>query len=105
MRAVERADRDLMGDDVAEALAFEPCMEMEGRRLDLEGRCAEVSEIEVDRMVRRRADRAGHAGKHGQDCAMDMPGDDELDARMAPDDRREVARIAHILAVHVPDAA
>ena len=74
MWPVELADRHLMGHEVAESLARKPGVEVEGRRLDLEGRLAQFCEVEVDGMIGRRADRAGHCpqtssaqrGEHGR---------------------------------------
>ena len=36
MRSVELADRDLVGDQSAEAVVWKPCVQVKGRRLDLE---------------------------------------------------------------------
>jgi hypothetical protein len=49
-------------------------MEMESRWFDFEGGFAQLRQIEVDRVIGRRADRGGHAGKHGQCRPMDVPG-------------------------------
>ena len=82
MRAVESPDRDLMGDDGPEALSRKPGVEMEGRRLDLEGGFAQLRQVEIDRMIGGRADCGRHARKHGQCRAMDMPRGDQLHAGM-----------------------
>ena len=104
MRAVEMADRNLMGDDAAKPFARKPAMEMEGRRLDLEGGLAQFRQIEIDGVVWRRANRGRHTGKHRQRRAMDVAGGDQLHARMALDDIRKLVGILEILSVHMPDA-
>ena len=104
MRPVEIADRNLMRNDAAESLARKPGVEMKCRRLDLERWLSQVFQIQIDRMVGRRANRGRDTGKHRQRRAMNVPGGDQPHARMAPDDRREFAGIEQILAVHVPDA-
>src|SRR5271156_3215121 len=63
MWSVELADRHLMGHEVAEALARKPSVEVEGRRLDLEGWFSQFCEVQVDGVIGRRADRAGPACK------------------------------------------
>src|SRR4029453_13039223 len=104
MWPIEGPYGDLMGHDGAESLARKPAMEVEGRRLDLEGGVAQFGQIEIDGMVRGRADRGRHARKHGQCRAMDMPRCDQLDARMTAHDGREFTCVEKILAVHVPNA-
>src|SRR5258708_6681438 len=104
MRAVEIADRDLVGDDAAKTLARKPDVQMKGRRLDLERRRAQFRQIEVDRMVWRRTNRGRNAGKRRERRAMDVAGGDQLHARMALDDIRKLVGILEILSVHVPDA-
>src|SRR5580704_3735535 len=59
MWSVELADRHLMGHEVAEALARKPGVEVEGRRLDPEGRFSQFCEVQVDGVIRRRANRCG----------------------------------------------
>src|SRR4051812_16467969 len=61
MRAVESSNWDLMGYDVAVPIARKPAMEVEGGRLDLEGGLAQFGQVEIDGMVRGRADRGRHA--------------------------------------------
>jgi hypothetical protein len=80
-----------MGNDGAESLARKPGVEVEGGRLDLEGGLAQFGQIEIDGMVRGRADRGRHARKHGQCRAMDMPRCDQLHAGMTAHDGREIA--------------
>src|SRR6185295_9858239 len=104
MRPVEATYGDLMGDNRAESLARKPAMEVEGGRLDLEGGFTPFGQIEIDGMVRGRADRGRHTRKHGQCRAMDMPRCDQLHAGMTAHDGREIARVEEILAVHVPNA-
>ncbi len=60
-------------------------------------------QIEIDRMVGRRADRGRHAGEHRQRRAVNMAGGDQSHARMAPNDRREFAGVEQVLGIHVPD--
>src|ERR1700736_2889800 len=60
--------------------------------------------IKVDRMVGRWTNRGRHARKHGQYRAVNMAGCDQSHARMAFDDRRELAGVDEILAIHMPDA-
>src|SRR5439155_26730169 len=57
MRAIKSPNWDLMGDEGAESVARKPAMEMEGGRLDLEGGFAQLGQVEIDGMVRGRADR------------------------------------------------
>src|SRR5207245_4317551 len=103
MRAVELADRHLVSDHAAKVSVRKPAVEMKGRRLDLERGLAQVRQIEIDRMVGRRADRRRHTGEHRQRRAMNMAGGDEFYPRMVADDRRKIIRIEQILAIHVPD--
>ena len=104
MRPTEIADRDLMRDQRAERRAGKPGMQIEGRRLDPEGRRLALSQIEIDGVVRRRTDRTEDAGKPRQRRPMDMSAPDQLDARMPRDDLGQGVGIAQILPVHVPDA-
>src|SRR6187399_1521349 len=104
MRAVEGTYGDLMGHDSAIPLARKPAVEMEGGWLNLEGGLTEFGQIEIDRVVRSRADRGRHARKHGQCRTMDMPRCDQLHAGMAAHDGCELARVEEVLAVHVPNA-
>src|SRR5829696_7968308 len=104
MRPVEGTYGDLVGHDRAESLAWKPAMEVKGRRLDLEGGLAQLGQIEIDSMVRGRADRGRHARKHRQRRAMDMPRCDQLHAGMTAYDGREIACVEEILAVHMPNA-
>ncbi len=104
MRTVKCPDRDLMGDDGAKSLARKPGVEVEGRRLDLERRLAQLGEIEIDGVVRRRTDRGRHAREHRQRRPVNMAGRDQLHARMTPDDGCEFDGVEEILAIHVPDA-
>src|SRR5258705_10860206 len=104
MRPVEIADRNLMGNHAAKALARKPGVEMKCRRLDLERRLAQFSQIEIDGVIWRRTNRQLDSGEHRQDRAMNVTGGDQLRARMAFDDSRKLAGIEQILAVHVPDA-
>jgi len=87
-----------MGHDVTKALtdplAGKPGVEVEGRRLDPERRLPEMVEIKVDRVIRRRANRAGNAGEHGHCRAMDMAGGDKLHAGMALDDCCQLSGVA-----------
>jgi len=103
MRTVKRTDRHLMGHQGAEPLAGKPGVKVQGRRLDLERRLAQLREIEIHRMIGRRADRAWTAREQRQGRPMYMPAGDELDSRMAPDDRGQFAGVMQILAIHVPD--
>ena len=96
MRPVEGTYGDLMGHDGAESLAWKPAMEVEGGRLDLEGGLAQFGQIEIDGMVRGRADRGRHARKHGQCRAMDMPRCDQLHAGVTAHDGREIACVEEI---------
>src|SRR6185312_14866997 len=103
MRPVKRPNRDLMGYNMAVALTGKPGVEVEGGRLDPEGRRAPFDEIEIDRMVGCRADRGWHACKHGQCCAVDVTRCDQLHAGMTAHDRGEVPCVEEVLAIHVPD--
>src|SRR6185312_6766700 len=103
MWAVEASDRDLMGYDAAIPLARKPGVEVEGGRLNLEGGLAQFGQIEIDGMVRGRADRGRHACKHGQCGAMDMARCDQLNTGMTAHGRGQIGRIEEVLAVHVPD--
>ena len=104
MRAVEAADRHLMGHEGAEPLARKPGVKMQGGRLDLEARLAQMREIEVNSMIGRRADRAGTTREYRERRAMNMPAGDKLDPRMTADDRSQRVGVLQILAIHVPDA-
>ena len=104
MRTVKCPDRYLVSNHGAEAFARKPGVKVKGRRLHLERGCAEFSQIEIDRVVRRGTNRGRHTGKHRQRRPMNMPGSHELDARITPDDGFEFAGVEQILAVHVPDA-
>src|ERR1700744_29817 len=104
MRAGERADRDLMRDHTAEPLAWEPAVEAERRRFDLERRFPQMLQIEVNRVIGRGTDCGRHTSKRRQRRTMNMPGSDKLHARMTPHNRRKFTGIDEILAVHVPDA-
>ena len=77
---------------------------LKGRRLDLEGRLAQFREVEIDRVIGGGANRGGDTGEHREGGAVNVAGGDQLHARMAPDDRSEVARVKQVLAIHVPDA-
>ena len=103
MRPVELADRHVMGHELPKSLALEPGVEMECGRLDLERRSAQLREIKIDRMIGRGADRAWTAREQGQGRPMYMSAGDELDSRMAPDDRGQLVGVMQILAIHVPD--
>lgn len=104
MRAIEIADWELVGNDAAKPLAGKPDVQMKGRRLDLERWLAQFRQIEIDGVVWRRANRGRHIGKRRERCAMDVAGGDQLHARMALDDIRELVGILEILPVHMPDA-
>src|SRR5882724_6191505 len=104
MRSVEIANRNLMRDHAAESVTRKPAVEMKGRRFDLERWLAQVVEIQIDRVIWRRANRGRDTGKHGQRRAMDVTGGDQLHTRMAPDHSCQFAGIEQILTVHVPDA-
>src|SRR5687768_10135508 len=104
MWPVEGTYGDLMGHDRAKPLARKPAMEVEGRRLDLEGGLTQLSQIEIDGMIRGWADRGRNARKHGQCRAMNMPRCDQLHAGMTAHDGRKIACVEEILAVHVPNA-
>src|SRR3954469_12545501 len=104
MRSVESPNWDLMSYDVAVPLARKPGVEVKRGRLDLEGGLAQFGQIEINGMVRSRADCGRHARKHSQCRAMDMPRCDQLHAGMATHDGREIACIEKILAIHVPNA-
>src|SRR5882757_1284736 len=82
VRPVERADRNLMRDDVAELLSRKPGMEVERRRLDLERRLAQFRQIQINRVIGRGADRRRHARKHGQFGTVNMAGRDEAYTRV-----------------------
>src|SRR5216684_2294532 len=104
MRSVEIADRHLMRHHAAESLPRKPAVEMKGRRLDPERRLAQFFQIQIDRVIRRWANRGWDTGKHRQCRTMNVTRGDQLHARIAPDNRLEFAGIEQILAVHVPDA-
>src|SRR5579863_3371238 len=104
MRSVKAPDRDLMGDDTAKSLSRKPAMEMERWRLHLEGRRAQLGQIEVDRMIWRRTDRRCYARKHRQRRTMNVAGGDQPCAWMPPDDLRQFAGIEEVLAIHMPHA-
>ena len=78
MWPVEIADENLMGDDAAKALPRKPAVEMKRRRFDLERWLAQVVEIQIDRVIWRRANRGRDTGKHCQRRAMDVAGGDQL---------------------------
>ncbi len=63
MWPIEFADRHLMGHDMTKPFTGKPDMEVEGWRLDPERRLAQMVEIEVDRVIGSRANRAGNAGE------------------------------------------
>src|SRR5712664_4851419 len=104
MWSVEITNRNLMRDHAAESLARKPAVEMKGRRFDPERWLAQVIEIQIDRVIWRRANRGRDTGKHCQRRAMDVTCGDPLHARMAPDHSCQFAGIEQILTVHVPDA-
>ena len=104
MRTIEFANRHLMGDHATERRARKPDVDMKRWRLDPEGRLAEMAEVEIDRMIRRRADCARPALEGRQCGAMHVARRNQLNARMAPDDPCKVVGIAQILTIHVPDA-
>src|SRR5260370_15680816 len=97
MRAVEIADRDLVGDDAAKTLARKPDVQMKGRRLDLERRRAQFRQIDVDGMVWRRTNRGRNAGKRRERRAMDVAGGDQLHAQIALDDLRQLVDLFELL--------
>ena len=78
MWPAEIANRNLMRDHAAEALAGKPAVEMKRRRFDLERWLAQVVEIQIDRVIWRRANRGRDTGKHCQRRAMDVAGGDQL---------------------------
>ena len=61
MRSVEIADENLMCHHAAESLPRKPAVEMKGRRLDLERWLAQLFQIQIDRVIRRRANRGWEA--------------------------------------------
>src|SRR5690242_9613152 len=81
-RSREVADRHVMRDEVAEALACKPGMEMKGRRLDLERRRQAFVEVEGNRMVGGRADGRRNAGELRERRAVDVAGGHQPRARM-----------------------
>jgi hypothetical protein len=104
MRAVEIADRNLMGNNAAKSLAWKPGVEMKGRRLDLERRLAQFCQVQIDGVIWCWTNRRWDTGEHRQDRAMNVAGSDQLRARMAFDDGGKLAGIEEKLAVHVCDA-
>src|ERR1700686_4417332 len=64
MRSVKIADRNLMGNEAAKSLAGKPVVEIKGRRLDLERRLSQLLQIEIDRVIGRRADRGRNTREH-----------------------------------------
>ncbi len=83
MRPVEIADGNVMGDDAAESLAGKPGVEMKGRGLDLEGRFAQLREIQIDRMIGGGTNRGWDTGEYRIGGAVNMTGGNQLNARMA----------------------
>jgi hypothetical protein len=104
VRTVKRTNRHLMRDHGAEAIAWKPGVKVKRWRLYLERGVAEFSQIEIDRVVRRRANRGRYACKHRQRSPVNMTGSHELHARMTPDDGFEFVGVEEILPIHVPDA-
>jgi hypothetical protein len=105
MRPVERADRDLVCDDVAESLPRKPAVQVKRWRLDLERGLPQFLQIQINSMIWGRTDRGRNAAEHRQGCAMNVAGGDQLHPRMAPDNRLQFVGIAEMLAIHVPDSS
>src|SRR5690242_12556043 len=95
-RPREVADRHVMRDQVAEAIAGKPGMQMKGRRLDLERRRQAFVEVEGHRMVGGRTDGRRNAGELRERRTVDVAGGHQPHARMLPQDaveRRGVAQV------------
>ena len=93
-----------MGDDGAEVFPRKPRVQVESRRLDLEGGFTQFRQVQIDCVVRRWTDRGRYACKHRECCTMNMSGTNQLYPRMTAHDGRKLAGVEEILAVHVPDA-
>ena len=104
MRPVELADRNLMRHQMAAAFIRKPGVKMEGGLLDPERRLAQMREVEIDGVVWRGTDCAGHTRKHRHDRAMEVAGRNKSYPRMPLDDIGKLGRIAQVLTIHVPDA-
>lgn len=72
MRPVGFADRHMMRHQMA--VVRKPGVQMEGGRLDPERWLTQMREIEIDGVIRCGTNRAGRAGKHRDDGAMEMAG-------------------------------
>src|SRR5580698_2223047 len=104
MRPVEFADRNLVGDDVAEPLPRKPAVQMKRRRLDLKRGLPQFLQIQINGMIWGWTDRRRNAAEHRQGRAMNMACGDQLHPRMTPDNRLQLAGIAEMLTIHMPDA-
>lgn len=105
MRPVELADRNLVRDQLPKTLPRKPCVQVKCRRFHFERRLAELPKVQVDRMVRRRAQCHRNPGKGGEHGPMNVPTPDQLRTRVTPDDSCQFFGIEEILPVHVPDPA
>lgn len=103
MRAVEAPNWNLVRDQLSETLAWKPGVDVKRRWLHLERWLAELCEVQIDGVVRRRTYRRGNPGEGGQHDAMNVPTRNQPRARVAPDDPRQFASIEEVLSVHMPD--
>src|SRR5689334_14861769 len=104
MRPVELPYWHVMGDDISKAFAGKPDMQMKGRWLHLEGRFAQLREVEVDGMIGGWADGRRHPREHRERRTVDMARCDKLDTGMTSNDLCKLVCIEEVLAIHMPNA-
>lgn len=104
MRAVELPNWNLVRDQMSEALAWKPGVDVKSRWLHLERWLAELCQVQVDGVVRRRTYRRGNPGEGGQHGTMNVPTRDQPRTRVTPDDPCQFVGIEEVLSVHMPDA-
>ena len=79
-------------------------MQVECRRLDPEGRLPGATKVEIDGVVRRRADRRRNPRELRQHTPVHMARGDHAHPSMPSHDFPERGGVHEVLAVHVPDA-
>jgi len=93
VRSAKTADRHQMGDQMAKPAAREPGVKVEGRWLGEERGPARFDQVKIDRVIGRRADAGGHAGKDGGHRAVNMAGGNQPNAWMTGHYSRQIAGV------------
>ena len=100
----ELSDTDEVRHQASVRVPVEPSVQVKSRCFDPERRLPNASKVEIDGVVRRRADRRRDPRELRQHAPVHMARGDHAHPRLPPHDFREPGGVRQVLAVHVPDA-